>query len=71
MKKTFQLTEVDCGLCAQRIEDAVLRVEGVKAAHVNFATARLTLEANDDAFEAVLGRVKTAVTRADRDCRIV
>ena len=32
MKKTFQLTEVDCGLCAQRIEDAVLRVEGVNAA---------------------------------------
>jgi len=49
----------------------VLRVEGVKAAHVNFATARLTLEADDAAFEAVLARVKTAVTRADRDCSIV
>ena len=71
MKKTLQLTDLDCAVCAGKVEAAVRRVEGVTRADVNFVTSRLVLEADDAAFDEVLARVKLAVPKADRDCRVL
>ena len=71
MRKTLQLSELDCAVCAGKVEAAVRRVEGVARADVNFVTSRLTLEADDAAFDEVLARVKLAVPKADRDCRVL
>lgn len=71
MKKTFRLSELDCAVCAAKVEKAVKKVEGVTDAAVNFLTLRLTLEADDAHFDEVLQRVKEAVPRAERGCSVL
>ena len=56
MKKAFKLSELDCGHCAQEIEDAVAKLDGVTKVRVNFMSQRMTLEADDARFDEILGR---------------
>ena len=51
MKKKFGC-EVDCANCAEKLEDAIRKVDGVEACSVNFLTQKLTLTAPDDRFDA-------------------
>ena len=71
MKKTYKLSEVDCAVCADKIERAVRKVDGVTAASVQFVTQKLTLEADDAAFDEVLAKVRTAVSKAERGCEMI
>lgn len=60
MKKIFKI-EVDCAVCANKIEDAVNKVDGVASCKVNYMTQKMTLEASDEQFADVLKKaVKTA-----------
>ena len=43
MKKTYRI-EVDCANCANKMEDAANKTEGVKKATVNFMTLKMTVE---------------------------
>src|SRR5437868_14689877 len=38
------ITGMTCAACARRVERGLLKTPGVGAAHVNFATARATVE---------------------------
>lgn len=71
MKQTFRLSDLDCAMCARKIETAVRKVDGVTDAQVNFVLQKLTLEAEDAAFDDVLARVKTAVGKAERGCEVL
>ena len=53
MKKKFKC-EVDCAVCAQKIQDAIAALDGVEEVSVNFMTQKLTLTAPDDRFDALL-----------------
>lgn len=46
-KKVIYLLGLDCADCAQKIENAVKKLDGVRTANVDFATERLTIEATD------------------------
>ena len=56
MKKKFKC-EVDCANCAQKLQDALSKLDGVDEVSVNFMTQKLTLTAADDKFDAVLDAV--------------
>ena len=71
MKKTLQLSELDCASCAARLETAIRGVEGVKAASINFVMQRLILEADDAAIDDVLTRVRQVVARTERGCAVL
>ncbi len=71
MRKQFKLDEIDCANCAQKLEDAIKKVEGVEDAKVNFLTQKLTLAAADDDFEGVLDRVVKLAAKIEPDCEIV
>ena len=60
MKKTFELEDLDCAHCAQKMQDAIAKIEGVTSVNVNFLAQKMTLEADDAVFEDVLKKaVKT------------
>lgn len=61
MKKSFKIRELDCAHCAQEIEDAASKVTGVNKVRVNFLSERMTLDAEDDKFDAVLDEIKKLV----------
>lgn len=71
MKKVYRLEELDCALCAAKIEDAVRKIEGVRAVSVNFIGQKLTLEADDAVFEDVLKKAVKAMRRVEPECRMI
>lgn len=70
MKKKFKC-EVDCANCAQKIEDAVARLDGVEAVSVNFMTQKLTLTAADERFDAVLDAVEAKAKQIEPDFALI
>ena len=51
MKKTYKI-EVDCANCANLMEDATKKTEGVADATVNFMTQKMSVEFIDGADKA-------------------
>lgn len=58
MKKTIKLIDLDCGHCADKIQNAVKKIDGVTSVSVNFLGQKMVLEAPDDKFDAVLAEAK-------------
>lgn len=72
MRKSFKLDEIDCANCAQKLEDAIKKLEGVADARVNFLTQKLTLTTAEDAdFDEVLERVVNLAADIEPDCEIL
>lgn len=46
MTRAYKI-EVDCANCANKMEDAANKTEGVKSATVNFMTLKMTVEFED------------------------
>ncbi|MBQ9227679.1 MAG: cation transporter [Eubacterium sp.] len=70
MKKTYRI-EVDCANCANKAEAAANKVDGVKAAAVNFMTLKMNVEFEDGADEkAVMKKVLKACRKVDSDFEI-
>lgn len=70
MKKTYRI-EVDCANCANKMEEAAKRTEGVKDASVNFMTLKMSVEFEDDAdVKTVMEQVRKACKIVEDDCEI-
>ena len=70
MKRVYQI-EVDCANCANRIEDAAKKTDGVKAATVNFMTQKMIVEFDGRREEAsVMRDVVRACKKVEPDCEI-
>ena len=71
MRKSFKLDEIDCANCANKLQDAIARLDGVDEVSVNFMTQKLTLTAADERFDDVLDRVIALAADIEPDCEIV
>lgn len=71
MKKTFNLEDLDCAVCAGKIEDGIKKIEGVTSVSVNFMTQKMTLEADDAVFEDVLKQAVKTAKKIEPDCTII
>ncbi len=40
MRKVFKLDEIDCAVCAGKLEDAIKKLDGVEDAKINFLTQK-------------------------------
>lgn len=60
MKKKFKLENLDCAHCAQKMEDEINKLEGVKAS-ISFMAQKLTLEAEDDVFNEKVEQAQNAM----------
>ena len=70
MKKTYDI-EVDCAACAQKMEDAANKVNGVQGATVSFMTQKMKVEFTEGAEPAsVMGEVIKACKAVEEDCEI-
>ena len=70
MKKTYKI-DVDCANCANKMEDAAKRTEGVKNATVNFMTLKMSVEFEDGQdIKAVMQKVRTNCKKVEDDCEI-
>ena len=71
MKKTFRLEELDCANCAAKMEAAIRKLDGVQSVTISFMTQRLTLEAGDADFDAIVKQAAAICRKIEPDCRIL
>lgn len=71
MKKVFRLEDLDCANCAAKMERAIKKIDGVVSATVSFMSQKLTLEADDARFDAIMKEVIKACKKIEPDCVIV
>ena len=70
MKKTYKI-EVDCANCANLMEDAARKTDGVAAATVNFMTQKIIVEFTDGHDpQTVMQDVLKACKKVEPDCEI-
>ena len=70
MKKTYAI-EVDCANCANLMEEAAGKTEGVTSAVVNFMTQKMIVEfAEDTDPKQVMKKVLKACKKVEPDCEI-
>ena len=70
MKKTYKI-EVDCANCANKMEDAAKRTDGVKNATVNFMTLKMIVEFEEGREpKAVMQEVLKNCKKVEDDCEI-
>ena len=71
MKKTYEIQDLDCAHCASKMEEAILKIDGVKFASVSFIMQKFTLEADDDKFEEVLKKAVKVCKKVEPDAEII
>ena len=70
MKKTYEI-EVDCANCAQLMEQAASKVEGVAKVVDNFMTQKMIVEFAEGAdIKAVMKTVLAECKKVEPDCEI-
>ena len=70
MKKTYKI-EVDCANCANLMEEATRKTEGVASATVNFMTQKMIVEFVDGQNpKNVMQNVLKACRKVEPDCEI-
>ena len=70
MKKTYQI-EVDCANCANLMENAAKKTDGVRNAVVNFMTQKMIVEFEDGQEpKAIMQAVLKACKKVEPDCEI-
>ncbi len=70
MKKRFDLEDLDCANCALKMEEAIKKIDGVWDASVSFFTQKLTVEADDDRFDAIMKQIVKTCKKVEPDCVI-
>ncbi len=70
MKKTYKI-DVDCANCANLMEEAAKKTEGVKDATVSFMTLKMKVEFEEGAdVDAVMNNVRDNCKKVEDDCEI-
>ncbi len=70
MKKSYKI-EVDCANCANKMEEAAKRTDGVKDCVVNFMALKMNVEFEDGAdVAAVMKDVLKNCKKVEDDCEI-
>lgn len=70
MKKSYKI-DVDCANCANKMEDAAKKTNGVKNASVNFMALKMNVEFDDGAdHKSVMKDVLANCKKIENDCEI-
>ena len=70
MKKSYKI-EVDCAACADKMEQAAKKTEGVRDASVNFMMLKMKVEFEEGADPAVvMPRVRENCKKVEDDCEV-
>lgn len=71
MRKVYNLEDLDCALCAQKMEDAIKKVEGVKDCRVNFLTQKMTIDFEEDVdVKTTMKKIVKVCKRIEPECTI-
>ena len=71
MKKEYNMIDLDCANCAQRMEYNISKLNGVRAISVNFFTQKMIIDIDDGFnYDEVMKYVRKTVKIINSDCDI-
>lgn len=70
MKKKFKMIDLDCANCAAKMEAAINKIDGVESAVISFMTQKLTIEADESRFDAIMAEANKVCKKVEPGCSI-
>lgn len=71
MRKVFLLDDLDCANCANKMEEAIKKIDGVNFASVSFMSQNMIIEAEEGDFDRIMKQVVKVCKRVEPDCTIM
>lgn len=71
MTKTFKLIDLDCAVCAGKMEYAISKIDGIKSVKVSFIAQSMAIEADENGFDRLMKKVCRAIRKIEPDCEVV
>ena len=72
MKKVYSLSDLDCAVCAQKMQDAIEKLDGILSADVSFIKQNMTIDFAPEAdIDRVMKKVVKTIRRVEPDCEVV
>lgn len=70
MKSKFKINGLDCANCANELERAIQKLDGIKNANINFMAQKMELEYDKDIKEKIIIEVKKVIKKEEPDVTI-
>ena len=70
MQKSFRLIDLDCANCAAKMERGINKIKGVNKCAINFMMQKMTIDINDDIFDAIMDEVEKTIKKIEPDCKV-
>lgn len=71
MKKTYAMEDLECAVCAAKMEDAISKLEGVQSVSISYVLQQITIEAQEDKLPEIMKQAQKVCRRVERNCRII
>lgn len=70
MKSKFKIKGLDCANCANELENAISKIDGIENAVINFMTERMELEFDETRKEEIMKKLEKVLKREEPDVSI-
>ena len=70
MKSKFKIKGLDCANCANDLERAIQKLDGIENANINFITQKMDLEYDEEKREEIIKKVKKVIKKEEPDVTI-
>ena len=67
MKKNYILEDLDCAVCAAKIEESINNIEGIVDCSVSFVTGKMMVEVDESKEKDLEKQIKKVVKKIEPD----
>ncbi|MBQ8497732.1 MAG: cation transporter [Clostridia bacterium] len=71
MKKVYKMENLDCAVCAEKMKNAIAKIDGVESVDVSFMLQKLTICAPEEKMDEIMKKAVKAVKKVEPDCKII
>jgi copper chaperone CopZ len=71
MTKIFKIENIDCANCAAKMEQGIKNLDGVKSCALSFMTGRLTIDADETKFDAIIPAAAKLIKKIESGAKLV
>lgn len=63
--------DIDCPVCAGKIESNIAKIDGVNEVSLNFVAQRMAFDCDDNKYDLIKKEIEREAKRIEPDCRII
>ncbi len=71
MKKyKFKIKNLDCANCANELEEALQKIDGIENVSISFILEKLTFECNEEDISSLLEKIRKVIKKEEPDVEL-